>query len=528
MKNNKVPVLIVVVVLLLLIIVPIVALNVLKESGASNRSYQDAERNEVVVDFELRQLAEKAEQLVNGDMAVALRRGDVPIDFMSALRDDLSRADRELSEGKIDEARREYTDIVSTAEAKLKTLQFAESARKQKDLTYAELGSHEYLKKAFENTYNEAVNVYNQGLRDLQAGDFEASIGRFEATDKMLKELKAQSVKQVTAQLVAAEIAIAELDPTAARVAFERVLEIDPSNSIAKEGMEKAVALEALEGAMKSVQSMRSSGEDEAALAEINVLIEKNPGNSLLLDERKAIEADIAEKKREAIIERADAAEAEGDLTAAIAALEEANKIRPDDKTTGRLNQLKAKKEERRLEMLLETGYNALKAGNYEAAKKAYEDAIALNPQSEEAKTGLKKTSSMYLANIRYNQSIESAANYLEEGRIPLAAQLFNEAIQSRPSNLTFKQKDEESRIRDALEAQKEPVSVTIVSDNKTYVSLIGVFSPERFKEKELTLYPDIYKIKGTRSDYEPVEVEVKVNKSMAPGTIEVICTDKL
>ena len=528
MKNSKAPVFIVVVILLLLIIAPIIAFTVLKKGDVSDESYQNDERQEVVIDFELRQLAEKAEQLVNKDMATATRQGDVPVNFMSKLREDLRKADKKLSDGKVDAAKSGYTDIVSTAEAKLKKLEFADAARELKDSTYAELGNHEYLKRAFENTYNEAVDIYDQGLRDLEAGDFEESIDRFKTTDKILKELKTQSIEQVKAQLVAAEIALVELEPTAARVAFERVLEIEPSNPLAKEGIAKVDALEALEGAMKSVKSLRSFGEDEAALAEINTLIEKNPGNSLLLDEKAEIEADIAEEKRDAVLERAAAAEAEGDLTAAIAELEEANKIRFDNETVKRLDQLKAKEKERRLEVLLETGYNALKAGNYEAAKKAYEAAIALDPKSEEAKTGLKKTSSLYLANIRYNQSIESAANYLSKGRLPLATQLFNEAIKSRPSNLTFKQKDEESRIRDALEAQKAPVTVTIASDNKTYVSLIGVFSPERFKEKELTLYPDVYKITGTRSNYLPVEVEVKVNNNMAPGAIEVICTDKL
>ena len=484
MKNNKKPVFIVVVVLLLLIIAPIIVLMALKKDDVSNESHQNAERKEVVVDFELRQLAEKAKQLVDKDMAAALRQGDVPVDFMSALREDLRKADKKLSDGKVDEARSEYVDIVSTSETKLKTLEFAGAARKLKDSAYAELNNHEYLKKAFENTYSEAVDTYNQGLQDLEAGDFEESIGRFETTNKILKELKTQSVEQVKAQLEAAEIALSELNSMIARAAFERVLEIEPLNSIAREGMSKVDALEAFEGAMRSVKSLRSFGENEAALAEINTLIEKNPGNSFLLDEKKDIEEDIAEEKREAILERADAAEAGGDLIAAINALEAANKIRSDDETTKRLNQLKVREKEKRVEVLLETGYNALKAGNFEAAKKAYEDAIALDPKSEEAKTGLKKTSSLYLANIRYNQSIESAANYLSEGRIPLATKFFNEAIKSRPSNLTFKQKDEESRIRDALEAQKEPVSVTIVSDNKTYVSLIGVFSPERFKEK--------------------------------------------
>jgi tetratricopeptide (TPR) repeat protein len=528
MKNNKTPVIIVAVVLLVLIIAPIVTLIVLKKGTGSDESSQNSERKEVVVDFELSQLAKKAKQLVNNDLAAALRRGDVPIDFMSTLRDDLKKADKELSSGKVDRARNGYMDIVSTAEARLKTLEFAESAGELKDSTYTELGDHEYLKTAFENTYDEAVYTYNQGLQDLEASEFEKSVRHFEATQKILNELRAQSVQQVEAQLEAAEVALTEFDPTTARTSFERVLEIDSANSTAEKGVLKAEALAAIVTDLQSIKSLRTSGDNEAALAQINALIEKTPDNPLLLDKRKEVEADIVEDKREAILERADAAETEGDLIAAITALKEANEIRSDDETTERLNQLKAEEKQRRMEVLLETGYNALKAGNFDAAKTAYEESIALDPKSEEARAGLQKTSSLYLANIRYNQSIESSANYLIEGRIPLATKFFNEAIKSRPSNLTFKQKDEEARIRDSLAAQREPVSVTIVSNRKTYVSLIGVFPPERFKEKEIMLYPDVYTIRGTRSNHISVETEVKVSNSMGPEGIQIVCTDKL
>lgn len=527
MKNNKKPVLIVAAVLLLLIVASIITLMVLKKSASSVETETKSAKKEVV-DFELRQTAEKARQLVNYDLADAIRQGDVPVDFISALKEDLKKAEKKLTDGKLEEARADFAGIVATAETKLETLEFAVSARKLKDSAYAELGEYEYLKAAFENTYKEAVDTYNQGLLDLEAGDFEKSISRFEATSGILKELKTQSIEQVKSKLAVAEAALAKLNPEPARAAFERVLEIEPTNSVAKNGIAKVEALEALEGSMKSVKSLRSFGENEAALAEINTLIEKNPGNSLLLDEKRAIEADIVEEKREAIIEKADAAEASGDLVAAIAALEEASRMRTDNDTTQRLEQLKAEEKEKRLEVFLDTGYNALKAGNFDAAKKAYESAIALNPQSEEAQTGMEKTSKLYLASIRYDQGIASASNYLEEGRIPLATKFFNEALETRPSHLTFKQKDEEARIRDALEALKEPVNVRIVSDRKTYVSLIGVFPPERFKEKDLTLYPDVYTIKGIRANYAPVEVEVKVNNNMAPGGIEVICVEKL
>ena len=527
MKESKTPIVVLVAALSMLIILPVVALFVYKKSDKSAKSDQTIERRETIVDFELSQLAKKADRLVNEDLAEALRLGDISIDLVSALRDDLEKADKALAKGEVQDARKRYTDIALNAEAKLRTLEFAKSARALKASAHAKLSANESLKTAFENTYYEAVNTYNQGLKDFEAGDFEASIHRFETTDEILEELKKQSVQQLEAQLEIAQKALLELDSVTAQASFERALEIDPSNKIASDGLLKVASMKAIAEEMALIRSLRNSGENEAALAKMDALIKENPNDSYLQDKRKEIESAIFEDQRDALIKEAKAAEAEGDLAAAIAALQKANKMRATEKITNQINQLKTKQEEKRLEVLLETGYNALKAGNYEAAKEAYTKAMEINPKSQEALNGLEKTSSLYLANIRYDKSIQSAARYLSEGRIPLATKFFNEALESRPSHLSFKQKDEEARIRKSLEAQREKVTVLLVSDNKTYVSIIGVFAPERFKKKEIMLYPDVYTVRGTRRNFLSVEFEVKVSSIMEPGGIEVQCMEK-
>lgn len=528
MEKNKAPVVIVLAALLALIVSSIVLLLVLKKGDSNDDSPKSSEHTEAVVDFELSQLAEKAKKSVNKDLAEALREGDVPIDFISALKKDLDKADEYLEDENLGKARDLYTEIIATAEARLENLELAASARELRDSTYTKLSNAKYLKAAFENTYNEAVAAYDQGIQSIGSGDFETGIASFETTNEILKELEEQSTQKIKAQLEAANTALSQLDSATARAAFESVLKADASNEAATQGLVEAKALEAIDTEMDSIQSLLEAGENEAALAQINKLIEKNPGNSFLLKECGKIEAVLSDAKREAIIKQADIAEAKGAIKEAIAALEEANLIRTEEKTTERIKTLKAEEMKKHLEVLLETAYNGLKAGNYETAKVAYEEALKKDPQSEEAKKGLEKASSLYLANIRYNKSIESAAKYLSEGRIPLATKFFNEALTSRPSNISFKQKDEEARIRTALDAQREKVGLLLVSDDKTYVSMIGVFAPERFKEKEVMLYPDVYTVKGTRSNHKSVEFDVKVSKSMKPGGIEVICSEKL
>ena len=532
MKKNRKPAIIVALAFLVLMIVPVVFLTVFGRDSASSEQKTKGvvskdEPGEVVVDFELRRLSERADSLLSKDMADALRRGDVTLDFMADLKEDVEKANSALSGGQPEKAENLYEKVILRAENKLKDLELAEAARALSESAYAELQRLDFLKAGFENTYNEAVEAYDKGLVDLDLGNFEKSVDYFETTEKILKDLEKHSTQKIEALLEAADIALAELDFIKARSLFEKALTIDASNSVAKQGLSKLAPLEKFSTEIKSVQSLREAGELDKALEQIDELIAQDSNNPFLKDERGLIEANISELKQEAILKRVDAAEAEGDLIAAIAGLKEAIALRADPELSSRLTQLKKKEKAARLELLLETGYNALKAGSYAAAKQAYEDAVALVPKSEEAQTGLKKASNLYLANIRYSQNIDSAAKYLSEGRFPLAGKFFNDAMASRPSNLTISQIEEESRIRKDLAAQNREVSVRLVSDNKTYVSLIGVFAPEQFREKEIKLFPDVYKLKGTRRDHQPVEVEIQVDTRLGPQTTEIICTEK-
>jgi len=532
MTQNKKPVIFVATVLIVLMVLPVIVLMVSKggDSTAGNGSkisIPNSDKTSESVDFDLRQLAERAEKLLSEDLAAALRKGDVSLDFMAELSKNVEKAEDALAAGELGTAEQYYSSVVAAADAQLDALKLAETARALNESTYAELKRLEYLKTAFENTYREAVETYNQGLRDLNAGNHTESVDGFEMTSAILGDLEGRSIQQVGGMLEAANAALGELDLVAARSAFEQVLQVDSANVAASDGLAMVSALEGISAEVQAIKALEDVGELDAALAQLTELLTQNPNNPFLLKERKRMEARILERKFKAALKLATSAEAEGDLPAAIAALEAAIAMRPSPELTERLNQLKAKELAARLEVLLETGYNALKNGSYDAARKLYRAAVAIAPDSKEARTGLEKASSLYLANIRYSQNVTSAAKYLKEGRFPLAAKFFNDAMASRPSTVPPSQVQEESRIRSELAVQSQEVSVHIVSDKKTYVSLIGVFAPDRFKEKELKLYPDVYKYTGKRKGYRTVEVEFKVD-ARNPVKLEVICTEKL
>lgn len=481
-----------------------------------------------VVDYDLRQVAERAEQLLSEDLAKALREGDVSLDFVAGLRNQADKANADLRSGKLRRAEVRLLSLVSVAENQLAAIAAADQARALKDRTYAALQRLDYLRPVFEKTYREAVETYNKALLSLEAGDFLQSAADFELAAAILGDLEARSMQQIANLLESARDSLENYRLGPARQAFEAVLNLDAANTDATEGLTMVGALEGIADEVKAIRALEDAGQLEEALAGLERLAAEQPDNAFIKNQRASLEARIIKRDFSMLVESSQHAEAAGDYAAAIADLEAALKLKSDVAQQARLAELQEKYKAARLEMLLDHGFRALKDGRYEAARNLYTEAVALGPDSKEARTGLEKAASLYLASIRYSQNISGAERYIGEGRYPLAAKLFNEAMSSRPATITPVHLRKEKAIRSTLEAQSREVGVTVSSDGRTYVSIIGVMPPDRFKETELKLFPDVYKVRGSRKGYQDVELELKVDAMQGDRTIHVQCSKRI
>lgn len=534
MSQSKKPVIVVAIFLVALILLPVIIWVVSKvgatnDAGAiSQTASGPASAGAAAVDYDLNQLAEKAEKLMSEDIAAALRKGDVSLDFVAGLKQELEKANSDLRGGKLERARERFLSLVTAAENQLAAIGAADKARALQETTYAELQRLDPLRAKFENTYREAVGNYDQAVRSLQQGEFLQAVDEFELAGAILGELEARAIQQVAGLLQAAQAALEKYELGPASEAFQAVLQIDAANAAATEGLGMVAALQGIADAVREIQALEAEGQLEAAMAALEQLAVEHPDNPFIKNQRTSLEARMLKRDFNAHVASSVQAEAAGDLAAAIADLEAALKLKADKEQQARLTKLKEKYQAARIEILLEDGFQALKGGRYEAARNLYKEAVALDPNSKEARTGLEKASSLYLAGIRYSQNVGSAERYIGEGRYPLAAKLFNQAMSTRPTTLAPAQRKKEEMIRDTLEAQSKEVPVVVASDGRTYVSIIGVLPPDRFREQELKLFPDVYKIRGTRKDYKNVEKEVKIDATQGSQTITVECTEKL
>lgn len=535
MSRNKKPVILVALLLSALILLPALFWIALKVVGSGDAIQPgDASRSPVelspaqAVDFDLSQLAEAVEKLLAEDMADALRKGDVSLDYVADLKAEAEKAAKAMSSGKLRQAKERYTSVLAAAEGRLADIAAANKARDLKESISGELQRLGFLRSAFEATYSEAVASYNSALSALEAGDFDSAMAAFGTAAGVLGELEAAYTRQVADLLEAGNLALQEYDLIPARQAFQSVLAIDPAQPAATEGLARVSSLEDIADSVEVIRTLEAEGQLEAALAALDQILAQHPDNLFLQNQRLSLEQRIRQRNFDAFVAASIEAEEAGDTTRAIAELEAALKLRTDAAQQARLAALKEKKKLEELELLLAEAFQSLKEGHYQVARDLYQKATEIDPNSKEARTGLEKASSLYLAGIRYSQNVASAQRHIEEGRFPLAAKLFNQAMSSRPAKLAPAKVKEEEAIRAVLEAQSREVPIVVQSDGRTFVSIIGVLPPERFRSMDLKLFPDVYKVRGTRKGYKTVEMDLKVDATRGAATIKVECTEKI
>ena len=534
MNQKQKPVLIVAIVLVGLILLPVLLLLVSKIGSGSRDDLVNggnatsSSGSGFVADYELQQLADRAEQLLSDDLAKAVQSGDLELGVIGSLREKLAKAQSDLSSGRLSRAKSRFEGFIAAAESRLEAVAIVNRARELKNAAYFELQRLGGLRPAFENTFAEAVSTYDLASEKLELGDFKESVEGFELVEAILGDIEVRAIQQVATLLEKAGAALSSFDLGAAESAYRSVLEIAPDHQDAIRGLEMTVALDGIVSEISSILELEKEGEIDQALVALDALAETNPDNRFIEKLREEMLGRRLEQNFAELIGASLGLEASGDFAGAIAAVEEALSLKDDQEQQGRLAGLKTKAKAVRLEELLAGGFVALQNGRYESARDVYKEAVALAPESSEARTGLEKASSLFLASVRYTQNIRGVERRIKEGRYPLAAKLFNEALLSRPAKLSSEALEKEDLIRSALEVQSQQVVVNMTSDKRTHVSIIGVLPPERFKTMDLKLFPDVYKVRGTCGGYRSVERELRVDALKSGQRIHIQCTERL
>ena len=323
------------------------------------------------------------------------------------------------------------------------------------------------------------------------------------------------------------ENAIAKGDGQSAQKAFQTALLIDPSNTVALNGIEKAQNTEAVARFIEKGMVNERDGKYTEALADYKKALELDPEAVRALAGHKRVEATIEETQFQQLMSEGQAALAQRNYPKARSRLLKAKTLRPNNPgVIDALAQTDQAIHMQQIESLHQSAMQSEKAERWSQALASYQKVLQLDRNIRFAVQGEARSQVYIRIHKRISYFLEKPSALESDHQLQNALSLIDET-----DNLTAKGPRLNAQINELktlVETAKTPVRLIIESDNQTDVAVYKVGKFGRFTERELALRPGTYTVVGSREGYQDVRKKFKVRPGQQPQRITVICTVKV
>ncbi len=376
-------------------------------------------------------------------------------------------------------------------------------------------------------TYLEALDLYAQGDQQFLARNYRLAGERYRAASELLDPFFGRIDATFRETLQAAQEAFNRGDHSEAVRLFDLAVAITPGSREAQYGLARASNLETVLRLTEQGLNLEKNLELEAARAALQ--------NALDLDPSWQPAQAALERVREALLQRSFEqrmsegleALAAGNYPSARVAFEAAKTLRPGSRQP--VDGLLQVDQEVRLGSIrrLETEALALEASEqWQDAIATYEEILEVDGDLQFAREGLANAQERAMIHRRLQEFIDAPDSLSAPATMQTATQLLLNVTRITPMGLRLEnQKNELSRL---LKRAATPLTVQLVSDNATDVSIFRVGHLGSFARQEVTLRPGAYVALGSRPGFRDVRLEFRVAPEIEMLPIVIMCEERI
>ncbi|MFP6836832.1 MAG: hypothetical protein VB948_12090 [Pseudomonadales bacterium] len=376
-----------------------------------------------------------------------------------------------------------------------------------------------------EAEYDRAKSLATAGDEHFVKEEFDAAIATYaEATVTL--SLLIETGEGLFAQAMAAGLqALNERNTIDASQQFDRALTIDPSDSDAIDGRRRADRLPQVNTAMRQAKNHELAGEYAQALEVYGHVNDLDP-ETFGLD--AALAGARQGSRREQIKEHLSvgfSALDQGRLSAARTAFNRALQLDSGNPVAlGGLEQTAEKMAGNRIEELRQAAIAAEGVEDWDTALKRYAAVLASDGKIQFAREGRKRATDQLraataLANIMASpERLSSPQLYAQAEELLAQARALNPLGQRLENQI--------DAVDSLINAYRDPVAVTFLSDNITQITVSTIGKLGSFDEKQLNLRPGAYTVVGSRDGCRDVREQIVVRPNMKP--VEIRCLERL
>ncbi len=419
---------------------------------------------------------------------------------------------------------RKTADQKTADSATLRTA--AAEARTRFDTTFAALDAHAAAIWATD-VFAAARVEGGQAAQSYAVGDYAVARQAWESAAAKLAGLEKQRPGALQQALDRGKAALAQWKTAEARAAFESALAIEPGHAAARAGIERAARLDqafALVDAAVAHERAGRLADAEQEFRKALALDAAAPGAAeglARLAARKSGDAFAA------VMSRGLADLTAGRTGPARAAFQQALALRPDSREArDALASLDQGQRASALRLLEARAASAESDERWDEALAAWQEAAGLEPGLASAREGIARSKSRAELQQRIDALMQKPERLWDPaGRGEARTVLAMTAAAGNPRKRLAAAARDLERLAAAAE---KPVRLRLESDGQTSIAIYRVGQYGTFAQRDFELLPGRYTVVGTRTGFRDVRREVVLMPGSGPSAVVVKCEEPI
>jgi tetratricopeptide (TPR) repeat protein len=314
-------------------------------------------------------------------------------------------------------------------------------------------------------------------------------------------------------------------DPQTAATAFRRAAALDPGNTAAEQGLNRAEHLATLMLFENRALSAEKRGEIEAATAAARRALDLDPNSQSARGVADRMAAKLRQKSYQGLITRGLTALENEKYEKALEAFTAAGERQPSaPEVADGLARARSGLTRQVIAGHLARATEAEDAENWQQAVTEYRAAQVLDPDLGAARTGFERSEDRLELAQRMIYHLENPKRLATTEVIEEATELAEEAknvSKEGPRHLELVQ-----RLDALIREVSTTVPVILQSDGRTEVVLYRVGQLGAFEQQRVDLRPGTYTVIGRRSGFRDVRVKFQIRPGTPPEPIVIRCTE--
>jgi len=376
--------------------------------------------------------------------------------------------------------------------------------------------------------------IFARGKRALTEADaafgrreHEAALASLRAADADLAATEKLAAEQLRAALNAGATALEQGDAAAARGQFERALQIEPANAVARRGLERVATLGEVSALLAEARAAEERGDRAAAEAAFRKALALDRDTRAARDGLARLQAQAGNAAFAGAMSQGLDALARRDYAAARAAFERAGQIRPGaPEVADSLAQVERAVGDRALAAHVEAARQAERGERWAEALAEYRKALAIDRSLALAQQGVERAEPRAMLDAELATYLERPERlFSPDVRAAARATIARARGLDAPGAALGRQV---AAVDALITAAETPQRVALTSDNQTDVTVYRVGRIGTFERKELELLPGRYTVVGMRAGYRDVRREITLLPGREAPTLAIRCEEPI